>query len=39
MDELKKERQFWDDSPDKLLYKEMHNPYNALKKMFRGILL
>ena len=39
VDELKQERERWDDFPDNLSCKEMHNPYEALKKVFRKIPL
>ena len=39
VDELKTERKLWDDFPENLSYKEMHNPYAALKKIFRKMPL
>lgn len=39
VEELKSERKRWDEFTDNLSYKEMHNPYAALKKMFRKIPL
>jgi len=39
VDELKEERELWDDFPENLSYKEMHNPYAVLKKVFRKIPL
>ena len=39
VDELKSERKLWDDFPENLSYKEMHNPYSALKKIFRKMPL
>lgn len=34
VDELKQEKELWDDFPDNPSYKEMHNPYAAIKKVF-----
>jgi len=37
--ELEAERKLWDDFPENLSHKEMHDPYQAFGKVFRKISL
>lgn len=39
VDELKLEREQWEEFPDNLSHKEMHNPYAAVKKIFKKMPL
>lgn len=37
--ELAMEKKLWEDFPENLSYKEMHDPYQAFRKVFRKISL